>query len=136
MVDALESARSVLAPRGVVIDARPDSRVNARVEHDGRTVAVLRTQPIAAADDRHSDDAVVLVKQRRVLRRVRAGRFWHRIPFADRAELDAYLEDHLRFVHRPVWTPLWRARAREWRDDPLEVVRAIRFEILEPASGR
>ena len=134
MVDALESARKVLDPGGVLVDARPDSRVKARLEHDGRTVAILRTQAFAAGDDRQADRAVAIVKRRGVLRRVRAGRFWHRMPFAGRAEFDAYLREHLRFVHRPLWTSTWRAHAREWRDDPLVVVRAIRFEILAPGE--
>ena len=132
MVDALRQARSVLRAGGVVVDARPDSRVLARVEHAGLVVATLRTQRGAHGDDVASDRALAKVKRDGVFRRVRAGRFWHRMPFADRTEFDAYLRDHLRFSHRPVWTARWRRHARAWRGDPLVVVRAIRFEVLAP----
>lgn len=134
MVDALHEATRALRPGGLLIDARPDSRVLARVERAGRTVATLETQRGAASDDRASDLAVSRVKRDGVLRRIRAGRFWHRMPFADRADFDTYLRDHLRFSHQPRWTAAWRAKAREWRGDPLVVVRAIRFEILTAAA--
>jgi len=136
MVDALKQARSVLRRGGILVDARPDSRVVARVEHRGRRVATIRTQALELRDDAASDRAVATVKRERLLRRVRAGRLWHRMPFANRAEFDAYLREHLRFVHRGTWTAAWRAHQREWQDDPLELVRAIRYEVLEMVAER
>ena len=136
MVDALHQARSILRPGGILIDARPDSRVLAHVEREGRRVATLRTQAAEMRDDAASDRAVAIVKREWIFRRVRAGRMWHRMPFEDRAEFDAYLREHLRFAHRGTWTAAWRAHQREWRNDPLEVVRAIRFEVLETALDR
>ena len=130
MVDALRAARRALRPRGLLVDARPDSRVLARVVHDGRTVGRVATQRGELADDRASDRAVATVKRERLFRCVRAGRFWHRLEFADRAELETYLVEHLRFEHRVRWIASPRAR-RSWRDDPFALLRAVRYEVLE-----
>lgn len=130
MVDALHEARRVLRPGGVLVDARPDSRVVAKVEHAGRVVGVLRTQAQECRSDLAADRAVARVKREGVLRRVRAGRFWHRVPFESLAALEAYLREHLRFQHRVDWTS-GTAERRRWRDDPFVIVRAIRFELLE-----
>jgi hypothetical protein len=129
MVDALEEARRILVDRGVLVDARPDSRVLARVRAGsarGRTIGTLTTQRIAAADDRRSDRAVGVVLRRRLFRSLRRGRLWHAIPFEDVGELQDYLDDHLRFSHRVVWRV-----PRSRRAGPLFVERAVRFEVLE-----
>ena len=129
MVDALEQARRILVDRGILIDARPDSRVMARVRGGsprGRVIGRLDTQRDTKTDDQLSDRAVRLVLRRGLFRSRRKGRMWHAIPFADRAELQDYLVDHLRFSHRVRWlVPPAR------RDGRLFIERAVRFEVLE-----
>jgi len=131
MVDALREADRVLRPGGLLIDARPDSRLHAKLEHAGRIVGVIRTQAGECGDDRAADRAVAAVKRERLFRRVRAGRFWHRLPFADLPAFEGYLREHLRFEHRVRWTPSAKDRRSAWRSDPVVLVRAVRFEVLE-----
>jgi hypothetical protein len=129
MVDALEEARRILVDRGVLIDARPDSRVVARVRSNsarGRVIGTIGTRRETEADDVASDRAVREVLRRRLFRSRRRGRLWHAIPFEDAAELQDYLNDHLRFSRRVRWRV-----PRAKRDGPLFVERAVRFELLE-----
>ena len=129
MVDALQEARRILVDRGVFVDARPDSRVQARVRAGsarGRVVGTIGSQRPTKTDDLLSDKAVRDVLRRKLFRSRRRGRLWHAIPFDDAAELNDYLADHLRFSRRVTWlAPAKRRRT------PLFVERAIRFEILE-----
>ncbi len=131
MVNALHEARRALRPHALLVDARPDSRVLARVEHSDRVVGTIRTQAGERAMDVAADRAVARLKRDGLLRRHRAGRFWHRVPFDGLGALEAYLREHLRFEHRVRWTPAGRRRPARWRDEPLVIVRAIRFELLE-----
>src|SRR5437660_8699735 len=129
MVDALEEARRVLVDRGVLVDARPDSRVTARVRKRsarGAIIGTIGTQRFTVTDDRMSDRAVAEVLQRGLFRLRRRGRLWHAIPFEDARELQDYLDDHLRFSHRVRWRAPRAARAGR-----LFVERAVRFEVLE-----
>src|SRR5712692_147803 len=103
MVDALHEAARAVRPSGILVDARPDSRAIAKVEHAGRAVGTVLTQAHECRDDRAADNAVKTAKRERAFRRVRAGRFWHRIEFADGAALESYLRDHLRFQHHVRW---------------------------------
>ena len=133
MVDALQEAQRILVARGVFVDARPDSRVPARVRSGsarGRIVGTIGTQRETKTDDQLSDKAIREVLRRKIFRSRRRGRLWHAIPFEDSAELNDYLTDHLRFSRRVSW----RAPAAR-RITPLFVERAIRFEILEKASS-
>jgi hypothetical protein len=129
MVDALREAHRVLVARGLFVDARPDSRIPARVRAGsarGRVLGTIGTQRDTKTDDQLSDRAVRKVVRRGLFRTRRSGRLWHAIPFEDRAELDDYLRDHLRFSRRVDWrVPPAR------RDGRLYVERAIRFEVLE-----
>jgi hypothetical protein len=129
MVDALQEAHRILVPRGAFVDARPDSRVQARVRAGsarGRVVGTIGTQRPTKTDDQMSDRAVREVLRRRLFRSRRRGRLWHAIPFEDVSELNDYLSDHLRFSRRVRWlAPAGR------RATPLFVERAVRFEILE-----
>jgi hypothetical protein len=129
MVDALQEAHRILVERGVFVDARPDSRVQARVRAGrarGRVVGTIGSQRPTKTDDLLSDKAIFDVLRRKLFRSRRRGRLWHAIPFEDAAELNDYLADHLRFSRRVRWlAPAARRTA------PLFVERAIRFEILE-----
>jgi hypothetical protein len=129
MVDALHEAQRILVDRGVLVDARPDSRVHARVRARsarGRVIGTIGTQRPAMTDDRLSDQAIKEALRLKLFRSRRHGRFWHTIPFEDSAGLNEYLRDHLRFSSRVRWTvPAAR------RTEPLFIERAVRFEILE-----
>ena len=142
MVDALHEAHRVLAPHGVLIDARPDSRVLAHAEHvvgrgRYRAAGSIRTAREELGNDRASDRAVATAKRQRLFRSVRRGRFWHRVQFHDLAGLAEYLSEHLRFERRVRWR-LDAAGRRKCRDDPWAIRRAVRYELLErlaPSSG-
>ena len=128
MVDALQEAHRILVPRGVLVDARPDSRVAARVLLAGarpRASGSVGTRRDTKSDDLLSDKAVRGVVRRGLFRSVRRGRMWHAIKFPDRSDLRRYLDDHGRFAPRV----RWRVRPSK-RAGPLELERAVRFEIL------
>jgi len=132
MVDALQEAHRILVDRGVFVDARPDSRVSARVRAKsarGTVIGTIGTQRLTKMDDTMSDRAVRDVLRRKLFHSLRRGRLWHAIPFEDIGELNDYLTDHLRFSRRVQW----RAPAAR-RAPPLFVERAVRFEILEKRS--
>jgi hypothetical protein len=132
MVDALQEAHRILVERGAFVDARPDSRVAARVRAGsarGRVLGTIGSQRPTKTDDRLSDKAIANVLGRKLFRSRRRGRLWHAIPFEDSAELNDYLSDHLRFSKRVRWL----VPAARRRTTPLFVERAVRFEILEKA---
>jgi hypothetical protein len=132
MVDALHEAHRILVERGVFVDARPDSRVPARVRAGsarGPVIGTIGTQRPTKTDDDLSDKAIREAIHGKLFRSRRRGRLWHAIPFEDQAELSDYLADHARFSRRVKWSaPSVR------RKTPLFVERAVRFEILEKVS--
>jgi hypothetical protein len=134
MVDALREVHRVLAPRGILIDARPDSRVLAYAERrKGRgfqRFGIVRTNRFELASDRWSDLAIAHVVRDRLFKSKRRGRFWHRVPFDSLAELRQYLAEHLRFVHRAKWVVDASTRKRH-SNEPFFMRRAVRYEILE-----
>lgn len=135
MVDALEEAHRVLRPRGILVDARPDSRVLAYAEHRisgvlHRSAGVIATAREELVNDRTSDRAVAIAVRKGWFRSRRSGRFWHRVLFEDLGDLQTYLNDHLRFVHRVRWM-VDRAARRRWRRHHWSIRRAVRFELLE-----
>ena len=133
MVDALVEVHRVLAPGGILVDARPDSRVPAYVERRKprgfQRFGVVKTSRLELANDRASDQAITRVVLEGLFKRRRSGRFWHRIPFGDLAELRRYLWEHLRFVHRAEWVVDVAMRKRH-SNDQFVIRRAVRYELL------
>ena len=133
MVDALREVHRVLAPRGLLVDARPDSRVLAHAEHVTsdryRSIGTIRTSREELTNDRVSDRAVARVARDKLFTRGKKGRFWHRVPFDDLAGLNKYLSEHLRFEHKVRWT-VTPATRRRIKDERSTIRRAVRFELL------
>ena len=133
MVDALEEAHRVLAPGGVLVDARPDSRVPAyaerRTAHGYQRFGIIATQRAELANDRASDRAIAKAVKAGLFMSVRRGRFWHRVPFDDLAALREYLVDHLRLVHRARWVVDASTRRRH-ASDAFVIRRGVRYEIF------
>ena len=135
MVDALKEAHRVLRPRGILIDARPDSRVFAYAERRTATgkyrqAGVIATAHVELVNDRTSDRAVATAVRNGWFRSLRAGRVWHRVRVEDRPAMQRYLHDHARFVHRVRWM-VDPATRRRWDADPWAIRRAVRYELLE-----
>jgi len=136
MVDALREVHRVLAARGILVDARPDSRVLAYAE--GRRArgfqrfGEVKTSRFAIAIDRASDLAIGRVVRERLFKRKRRGRFWHRVPFDSLGDLRQYLSEHLRFVHRAKWV-VEAATRRRYTNGQFVIRRAVRYEILVPS---
>lgn len=139
MVDALHEIHRVLAPGGILVDARPESRVLAYAERQKargfQRFALVKTNQTELASDRASDLAMATVVRDRLFKRRRHGRFWHRVPFANLGELRRYLSEHLRFVHTPEWV-VDAATRRRHAKDPFVIRRAVRYELLEAAPQR
>jgi hypothetical protein len=134
MVDALGEIHRVLVPGGILVDARPDSRVpgyaERRTPRGSQRFGVLKTNRLELANDRMSDRAIARVVSDGLFKRRRRGRFSHRIPFGSLAGLREYLSEHLRFVHRPDWV-VDAATRRRYANDQFVIRRAIRYELLE-----
>lgn len=130
MVDALHEAQRILVDGGVLVDARPDSRIPTPVLSAGlKLVGTLATQREAKTDDQLSDRAVREVVRRGWFRSLRHGVLRHRVQFSDARELREYLDEHLRLSRRINWrVPPAKRIGR------LIVERPVRFEILERVS--
>lgn len=135
MVDALKEAHRILRPRGILVDARPDSRVFAHAEHQGASGKYAAAGAIATAREEHTNDAtsdraIATAVRSGWFRSLRAGRFWHRVLFEDRRAMQRYLGDHARFVHRVRWN-VDAAKRRRWEQQPWAIRRAVRYEVFE-----
>ena len=134
MVDALNEVHRVLAPGGILVDARPDSRVVAYAERRPargfQRFGVVNTSTTELANDRASDRAIESAVREGLFKRRRSGRFWHRVPFSSLAELRQYLWEHLRFVRRAKWVVDSATRSR-YSNERFVIRRAVRFELLE-----
>lgn len=134
MVDALEEVHRVLAPGGILIDARPDSRVVAYAERRKprgfQLFGIVKTSKAELSNDRASDAAIAHVVDEGLFKRRRRGRLWQRVPFSSLPELRQYLWEHLRFVRRASWVVDEPTRRRH-KNDEFVVRRAVRFDLLE-----
>jgi hypothetical protein len=134
MVDALHEAHRVLAARGTLVDARPDSRVLAhperRTARGFQSFGNIRTSSIEMGNDRASDAAIARVVREGLFRRTKPQRFWHRVPVDILAELRKYLSEHLRFVKRADWT-VDAATRRRFAQEPFVIRRPVRYELLK-----
>ena len=139
MVDALGEVHRVLAPGGILVDARPDSRVPAYAERRKprgfQRFGVVKTSTLEVANDRASDRAIASVVREGLFNRRRRGRFWYLVPFNSLAELRTYLREHLRFVHRADWV-VDAATRKPHSDDQFVIRRAVRYEVLEALPSR
>lgn len=138
MVDALREVHRVLIPRGILIDARPDSRVLAYVERRKprgfQRFGIVRTNASELNNDRASDRAIASVVREGLFKHGPHGRFWHHVPFNNLAELRQYLSEHLRFVHRAKWIVDASTRKR-YACEPFVIRRAVRYEVLQSSPG-
>lgn len=134
MVHALREIHRVLAPGGILVDARPDSRVPAYAERpNGRgfqRFGLINTSRTELASDQASDRAIEIVVGEGLFKRRRSGRFWHRVPFESLAALRRYLWEHLRFVRRARWVVDAATRKRH-SNERFVIRRGVRFELLE-----
>ena len=133
MVDALAEIHRVLAPGGILVDARPDSRVPAYAERPRprgfQRFGIVKTSRLEVANDRASDLAIATVVREGLFRRMRRGRFWHLVPFSSLAELRTYLREHQRFVHRAEWLVDGDTRKR-YANDRFVIRRPVSYEVL------
>src|ERR1700757_4898562 len=131
MVDALGEIHRILAPGGTLIDARPDSRVDAYAERPTprgfQRFGIVKTMRQELVNDRAADLVMERVTHERLFTSMRRGRFWHRVPFGDLAQLRRYLREHQRFVHRATWVVDEETRLR-YADKPFVIRRAVRFD--------
>jgi hypothetical protein len=134
MVDALSEIHRVLEPGGILVDARPDSRVPAYAERRKprgfQRFGVVKTSRLELSNDRASDLAIAHVVRKGLFKRRRRGRFWHLVPFSSLSDLRSYLSEHLRFVHRADWVVDAATRKRHSKDQ-FVIRRAVRYELLE-----
>ncbi len=128
MVDALRSAHRAVRRGGLVIDARPDASRHPRVVAGGRVRAWLRQCPDADLRDGRADTSVGRLVTAGLYGVVGSGHVWHSTRFADLTELDAYVRDSARYCGYEKGT---RPRLVPFRAGPMDLRRAIRFELLE-----
>jgi len=139
MVHALGEINRVLAPGGILVDARPDSRVPAYAERRRargfERFGVVDTTKLEITNDLAADAAIERVLHERLFASRRKGRFWHRVPFDSLAELRRYLWEHQRFVRRARWL-VDQATLRRHANDRFAIRRAVRYNVLEARASK
>jgi hypothetical protein len=139
MVDALSEAHRVLAPGGILVDARPDSRVFAYAERRTglgyQRFGIVKISAAEIRNDRASDRAIAQVARERLFHRGRRGRYWHRVHFDSLDELRQYLWKHLRFVRRATWV-VDAATRRRYAGEKFDIRRPVQYEVLETSKPR
>lgn len=128
MVDALRRAHRALKPRGLLVDARPDQRRGPRVIARGRVRAHLEQTEDADHRDEMSDRAIAAAKEAGLFRHVESGWVWHQNLVGDLRMLDEYAEGSARYEG---YVRGERQKLLPFKDGPLFLRRAIRFEVLE-----
>ena len=89
MVDALSSVLRVVRRGGILVDVRPSTAREPRLERDGRVIA--RLLPRDHTRHRSADAAIARFVDDGALRPVRSGSFWFRHTFPDRASALAWV---------------------------------------------
>ena len=137
MVHALGEIHRVLAPGGILVDARPDSRVPAYAERQRpkgfQRFGLVDTTKLELTNDVAADAAIKSAVHDALFRTIRKGRFWHRVPFNNLGELRRYLWNHQRFVRRARWLVDRQTLARH-ANDRFVIRRAVRYEVFERIS--
>ena len=134
MVHALGEIHRVLAPGGILVDARPDSRVPAYAERQRprgfERFGLVDTTKLELTNDVAADAAIKSAVHDRLFRSIRTGRFWHRVPFDNLAALRRYLWNHQRFVRRAKWL-VDQPTLRRHANDRFVIRRGVRYEVFE-----
>lgn len=128
MVDALRRAHRALKPRGLLFDARPDARRIPRVIARGRVRAHLKQTEDGDQRDAASDEAVERVRAAGLFRSVRSDWIWYESRVGDLSALDEYARSSSRYQG---FRRGERAKLLPFKDEPLSLRRAIRYEVLE-----
>jgi hypothetical protein len=128
MVDALRSAHRAVRRGGIVIDARPDASRLPRIIAAGRVRTTLVQTEDADDRDGRADDAVETVIRRGLFRPLEDGYVWHVTAMGDLAALDDYVDENARYAR---YERGGRARLAPFREGPLDMRRAIKFQVLE-----
>src|SRR5687767_11355261 len=115
MVDALSSVHRAVRKGGVLVDVRPDTTRAPRLERNGRVIA--RLVPRDHTRHRAADAAVSRLVNDGRLAATRAGHFWFRHTFPDRASLTAWIDGR----------DDWDAPAAALPSGPITLRRAIGF---------
>src|SRR5260221_7501335 len=126
MVDALRHAQRAARRGGTIIDLRPDSSHQPRVQRGGRAVGHLYERRDAIVDNHFSDRAVARLVREGLLKPIRSGHFYYSLPRMDLPALDAWLAEARRIAGCTRGTRAALARDPE---RPIDVRRPLAYGI-------
>jgi hypothetical protein len=133
MVDALAAVHKLLSDDGLLIDARPDPKRRARIEHlvrgARRVVGEVATTRDRMVDDRAADAAINTVVSRGRFTLIEQGHYWFRVSFEDRAALERYLGGSRR-LGSAEWADDAAHRLPAWAKDRFALRRSITYQVL------